>query len=62
VTETQKEYQRLEDEKFALLQFDCKWRTTPRITGKSFCLATSEICEKSTDCAVWHFLKGVGAV
>lgn len=62
MTETQRDYIRLEDEKFQLLQFGCRWRTAPKIKGVTFCLASTEACRRSEDCAIWGFLKGLGLV
>lgn len=57
MTEQQKDYERIENEKFELLSFDCPWRNTPKIKGIAFCLATTEICNDS--CAVWHFVRAM---
>jgi hypothetical protein len=62
MSEMQKEFVRIEEEKFALLSFSCGWRQTPKIKGVSFCLATTEVCGKSEDCAIWQFIKGLGLI
>jgi len=59
MTETQKDFERLEREKFELLAWTYPWRANPKPHGKiNFCLGSTEACKQS-DCAVWHFVKAV---
>jgi len=58
MTETQKDYQRIESERFEMIRFGCPWRNTPRIAGEVYCLATTEVC-RLDGCAVWHIVKAV---
>jgi hypothetical protein len=58
MSEQQKDYERIEDEKFEIIRFSCPWRHTPKIKGSVFCLATTELCAKA-DCGVWHIAKAM---
>jgi hypothetical protein len=56
--EMQKDYQRIESERWEMVAFGCPWKTAPKLHGCNFCLATTEPCKKE-DCAVSYWIKAM---
>jgi hypothetical protein len=51
MTEQQKDYLRIEDEKFKEMSKGCPW-------NDEFCKVTDRFCKKE-ECAVWYFFKSL---
>ena len=61
MAEQQKDFERIEQERFALTAFKCPWRLAGRSdpSGRSYCIASVEVC-RADGCAVWQVVKDFG--
>ena len=57
MTETQKDFERIDNERFELIRIGCPWRLNPKILAdRTFCIASTEECEPER-CGPLHIVK-----